>query len=169
MLEHFVERKPLISEESVVNKTKILMKIFLIFQVQTLIVKFLSCAFAVGCGMPVGYEGPMIHLGSLVAAGMSQFKSATFECSLPCFSRFRNSEDRRNFISAGAAAGIASAFGAPVGGLLFAMEEVCILKIKKYLIFFFHVLILHWGILRVPKVGMCMYSGRDRSTWLVVK
>ena len=74
--------------------------------------------------MPVGYEGPMIHLGSLVAAGMSQFKSATFECSLPCFSRFRNSEDRRNFISAGAAAGIASAFGAPVGGLLFAMEEV---------------------------------------------
>ena len=58
-----------------------------IFKVQTLIVKFLSCAFAVGCGMPVGYEGPMIHLGSLVAAGMSQFKSATFECSLPCFSR----------------------------------------------------------------------------------
>ena len=95
-----------------------------IFKVQTLIVKFLSCAFAVGCGMPVGYEGPMIHLGSLVAAGLSQFKSATFECTLPCFSRFRNSEDRRNFISAGAAAGIASAFGAPVGGLLFAMEEV---------------------------------------------
>ena len=50
--------------------------------------------------------------------------SATFECTLPFFSRFRNSEDRRNFISAGAAAGIASAFGAPVGGLLFAMEEV---------------------------------------------
>ena len=43
---------------------------------------------------------------------------------MPFFSRFRNSEDRRNFISAGAAAGIASAFGAPVGGLLFAMEEV---------------------------------------------
>jgi len=79
-----------------------------IFKMQTLIVKFLSCAFAVGCGMPVGYEGPMIHLGSLVAAGMSQFKSATFECTLPFFSRFRNSEDRRNFISAGAAAGIAS-------------------------------------------------------------
>lgn len=31
---------------------------------------------------------------------------------------------RRNFISAGAGAGISSAFGSPVGGLLFAMEEV---------------------------------------------
>ena len=40
-----------------------------IFKVQTLIVKFLSCAFAVGCGMPVGYEGPMIHLGSLALSG----------------------------------------------------------------------------------------------------
>ena len=58
-----------------------------IFKLQTLIVKFLSCAFAVGCGMPVGYEGPMIHLGSLVAAGVSQFKSAIFECTLPFFSQ----------------------------------------------------------------------------------
>ena len=49
-----------------------------IFKLQTLIVKFLSCAFAVGAGMPVGYEGPMIHLGSLAAAGISQFKSGMF-------------------------------------------------------------------------------------------
>ena len=66
----------------------------------------------------------MIHMGSLVGAGISQFESKTFGIKLPFFSRFRNSEDRHNFISAGAAAGIASAFCAPVGGLLFAFEEV---------------------------------------------
>ena len=74
--------------------------------------------------MPVGPEGPMIHLGSIIGAGLSQFQSKTLRFQLPFFERFRNPEDRRNFISAGAAAGISSAFGAPVGGLLFAMEEM---------------------------------------------
>ena len=66
----------------------------------------------------------VFHFRSLVGAGLSQFKSDTLKIRLPFFERFRNSEDRRNFISAGAAAGVASAFGAPVGGLLFSMEEV---------------------------------------------
>lgn len=95
-----------------------------IFNIKTLVIKFISCIFAVSSGMPVGPEGPMIHLGSLVGAGCSQLKSSTLKIKLPFFKRFRNSEDRRNFISSGAAAGVASAFGSPVGGLLFSMEEV---------------------------------------------
>lgn len=34
-----------------------------IFNIRTMVVKFFSCIFAVGSGMPVGPEGPMIHLG----------------------------------------------------------------------------------------------------------
>ena len=34
-----------------------------VFNVQTLWVKFLSCATAVGSGLPVGPEGPMVHIG----------------------------------------------------------------------------------------------------------
>ncbi|XP_052825383.1 chloride channel protein D-like isoform X2 [Octopus bimaculoides] len=33
------------------------------FNIGTLLVKFLSCACAIGCGMPVGPEAPMIHMG----------------------------------------------------------------------------------------------------------
>ncbi|CAH1786426.1 unnamed protein product [Owenia fusiformis] len=88
------------------------------------IVKFFSCACAVGSGMPVGPEGPMIHMGGIIGSGLSQCKSRTFRCTLPFFERFRNPEDRRNFTSAGAGAGVAAAFSSPVGGLLFAMEEV---------------------------------------------
>ena len=36
-----------------------------IFSLSTLVAKFLSCVMAIGCGMPVGPEGPMIHLGSV--------------------------------------------------------------------------------------------------------
>ena len=57
--------------------------------------------------------------------GLSQFGSKTLQCVIPLFNRLRNTADRRNFTTAGAAAGVAAAFGAPVGGLLFAMEEVC--------------------------------------------
>ncbi|RDD45840.1 Chloride channel protein A [Trichoplax sp. H2] len=95
-----------------------------VFGIKTAVIKFLSCVCAVGSGLPVGPEGPMIHLGALIGGGLSQAKSSILNCILPIFGRFRNPEDERNFISAGAGAGVSAAFGAPVGGLLFTMEEV---------------------------------------------
>ncbi|XP_068090846.1 chloride channel protein C-like [Hyperolius riggenbachi] len=95
-----------------------------IFNIQTFIGTFLSCALSVSGGLFCGPEAPMVLVGSVVGYGLSQFKSETLRINLPFFTRFRNSADKRKFITAGAAAGIASVFRAPVGGLLFALEEV---------------------------------------------
>ena len=41
-------------------------------RVKTLLCKVLGVMFSVGAGLPAGKEGPMVHSGSVVAAGISQ-------------------------------------------------------------------------------------------------
>ncbi len=74
-----------------------------IFQLKTLLVKFVSCGCAVGSGMPVGPEGPMIHMGALVGAGVSNFGSRTLGvsgCVMPFFMKFHNSKVKQLFFNA---------------------------------------------------------------------
>lgn len=95
-----------------------------ILNVKTFYVKFLSAIAAVGSGLPVGPEGPMIHMGAIIGAGLSQGHSTTLGCDTGLFRRFQNPKDKRDFVTAGAAVGVATAFSAPVGGLLFVFEEL---------------------------------------------
>ncbi|PRP75375.1 hypothetical protein PROFUN_15787, partial [Planoprotostelium fungivorum] len=91
---------------------------------KTFVGKFISIVFSFASCLALGPEGPMIHIGSALGAGLSAAKSKTLRIRLPkIFERLRSDREQRDFISSGAAAGVAAAFGAPVGGVLFAIEE----------------------------------------------
>ncbi|KAL5474896.1 hypothetical protein EMCRGX_G026921 [Ephydatia muelleri] len=90
-----------------------------------LVSKAVGVLLSVSAGFFVGQEGPMVYIGSVIGAGLPQLRSL-----LPCVKKFsipypyfRQDREKRDFVSSGAAAGVASAFGAPIGGTLFSLEE----------------------------------------------
>ena len=97
-----------------------------VVRIQTLIIKLIGTVLTVGGGgMALGKEGPMIHTGAIVAAGLSQGKATSLHWSWDggALKSFRNDREKRDFVSAGAAAGVGAAFGAPIGGVMFSLEE----------------------------------------------
>lgn len=81
---------------------------------KTLVVKTLALVLSVASGLSIGKEGPFVHIGTCVG---------NIACRL--FSKYdHNDGKRREVLSAAAAAGVTVAFGAPIGGVLFSLEEV---------------------------------------------
>lgn len=94
-------------------------------QLRVLFAKVLGVCFNVASGLPLGKEGPMIHIGAITGAVVSQGKTILFghDTSWTKFQDFRSDRSKRDFVTYGAAAGIAAAFRAPIGGILFTLEE----------------------------------------------
>ncbi|KAI3445553.1 hypothetical protein Pfo_002218 [Paulownia fortunei] len=89
----------------------------------TLFVKIFGSIFGVSAGFVVGKEGPMVHTGACIANLLGQGGSRKYHLTWKWLRYFKNDRDRRDLITCGAAAGVAAAFRAPVGGVLFALEE----------------------------------------------
>ncbi|KAH0536809.1 hypothetical protein FGG08_006342 [Glutinoglossum americanum] len=82
--------------------------------VKTLIVKTLALILSVASGLSLGKEGPYVHIATCIG---------NIACRM--FSKYNHNDGkRREVLSASAASGVAVAFGAPIGGVLFSLEEV---------------------------------------------
>ncbi|KAK6341287.1 hypothetical protein TWF696_008369 [Orbilia brochopaga] len=81
---------------------------------KTLFMKTIGLILSVASGMCLGKEGPYVHVATCIG---------NICCRL--FPKYNfNDAKRREVLSASAAAGVAVAFGAPLGGVLFSLEEV---------------------------------------------
>jgi CIC family chloride channel protein len=82
-----------------------------IISVRASIVKSVSALFSISTGTSIGREGPLVQLSSLVASLVGRIR------------RFPIPQ-RRHLVACGAAAGIASAYKAPIAASLFVAEII---------------------------------------------
>uniref|UniRef100_A0A1B6ITV1 Uncharacterized protein n=2 Tax=Homalodisca liturata TaxID=320908 RepID=A0A1B6ITV1_9HEMI len=85
-----------------------------VLSIKGLWVKSLSTICCVTSGLAGGKEGPMMHLGAIAGGSLPSALS---------WPSFKSDHERRDLAAAGFGAGIAVAFGAPIGGLLLSVEE----------------------------------------------
>ena len=78
---------------------------------RVIIAKMLGCALAIGGGLALGREGPSIQLGAMVGKGLSR-------------TSHRLLTEERLLLTCGAGAGLSAAFGAPLAGAIFSLEEL---------------------------------------------
>jgi chloride channel 6 len=87
-----------------------------LISLRTLFVKIFGLGLAVASGLCIGKEGPLAHIGAILG------HCVIYLPCIPGMKYFRNDVDKREVAAAGMAAGVAAAFGSPIGGSLFAYE-----------------------------------------------
>jgi len=111
------------------------------FTMKGLIVRAIGVVFTVGAGFPVGREGPMVSIGGCVGFAVVSLlatphvrkwvKLDTDEEEGGLNAALVTDEGRFSYAlrigcSLGSSAGIATAFNAPIGGILYMFEEVTV-------------------------------------------
>jgi H+/Cl- antiporter ClcA len=107
--------------------------------VSLFLVKIVATVLSVSSGLVCGPEGPFIHIGAIIGTSFTKlpsllqdvvkrFPASTLRSSLLLWinidlAHFSNDAERRDLVGIGAACGFAAAFGAPIGGLMFLLEE----------------------------------------------
>jgi CIC family chloride channel protein len=74
-------------------------------------VKFVGGVLAIGAGLALGREGPSVQMGAVIAHAVGKLSRLSWS-------------DCRVLLAAGAGAGLATAFNAPIAGAVFVLEEL---------------------------------------------
>jgi CIC family chloride channel protein len=76
-----------------------------------ILVKFFGGVLAIGSGLALGREGPAVQMGAVIAHIVGRISG-------------RGRQDCKALLAAGAGAGLAVAFNAPIAGAIFVLEEL---------------------------------------------
>src|SRR5262249_39234157 len=86
---------------------------------RTLLVKFTSGTLAIAGGLTLGREGPTVQMGAAAGRALAG-------------GRGLDADRTRVLLAAGAGAGLAAAFGAPLAGTVFLLEELKVLRSLRH-------------------------------------
>ncbi|MBQ1889282.1 MAG: chloride channel protein [Selenomonas sp.] len=78
---------------------------------RVLVLKFTGAVLGIGAGLSLGREGPSVQLGACIGQGVGRVTKRSFA-------------ENHYLLTAGAGAGLAAAFNAPLAGVIFCLEEL---------------------------------------------
>ncbi|MCB2293479.1 ClC family H(+)/Cl(-) exchange transporter [Clostridium algoriphilum] len=106
-----VKHEPMISGSGIPQVEGVLLRKLHMNWLKVILGKFIGGVLSIGAGLSLGREGPSVQIGAAVGQGVSDvFKRVKIE--------------EKYLITSGASAGLSAAFGAPLAGVMFALEEV---------------------------------------------
>lgn len=110
-LKYIMKKVPLAAGSGIPQIKGFLLRQIKLSWFRELITKFFGGILALGTGLSLGREGPSVQMGANIGLGCSRL-----------LKRFHTEE--KYLVTAGASAGLAAAFNAPLAGVIFALEEL---------------------------------------------
>jgi H+/Cl- antiporter ClcA len=106
-----IKKEPMVKGSGIPQVEGVLLRQLEVNWLRVIVGKFIGGFLSLGAGLSLGREGPSIQIGAAAGEGISKMLR-------------RPKIEEKYLVSGGASAGLAAAFGAPLAGVMFALEEV---------------------------------------------
>lgn len=124
-----------------------------LLSMRMLVAKFFGSCLCVAGGGITGREGPNLQIAAAIFHQIQKLFKKQFHTVAP---------NAQSMVLAGGAAGLAAAFNTPLGGVVFAIEELAKVHISLIRTYVFHAVIIA-GLLTQAILGNYLYFGKFQS------